>query len=149
MSYAQGTSVPIDRSKAEIERVLARYGAERFAYFTSAEEAAIAFQVDGRAVRMRLLMPEPDCFVETNTGKKRKPAAVPREVDQEVRRRWRALALVVKAKLEAIDSGIATFEDEWLAYLVTSSGKTVGEQLAPQLAEAKPGALLLSWERPS
>ena len=56
---------------------------------------------------------------------------------------------MVKAKLEAIDSGIATFEDEWLAYLVTSSGKTVGEQLAPQLAEAKPGALLLSWERPS
>jgi hypothetical protein len=36
--------------------------------------------------------------------------------EQACRQRWRALALVVKAKLEAVQSGIATFEDEFLAY---------------------------------
>jgi len=30
--YAEGTEVPIDRSKAEIERVLAKYGADEFVY---------------------------------------------------------------------------------------------------------------------
>jgi len=30
--YAEGTSVPADRSRAEIERTLTRYGADQFAY---------------------------------------------------------------------------------------------------------------------
>ena len=30
MSYAEGTSVPIERSKADIESMLVRYGAEQF-----------------------------------------------------------------------------------------------------------------------
>jgi hypothetical protein len=31
VTYAVGTSVPVDRSKAEIERLLIRYGADHFA----------------------------------------------------------------------------------------------------------------------
>jgi len=31
--------------------------------------------------------------------------------DKEIRRRWRALVLVVRAKLEAIETGIASFEE--------------------------------------
>jgi hypothetical protein len=31
--YAAHTKVPIDRTKAEIERTLGRYGADHFAYF--------------------------------------------------------------------------------------------------------------------
>ena len=30
--YAEGTSVPVDRSRAEIERALTRYGATGFGY---------------------------------------------------------------------------------------------------------------------
>ena len=35
MPYAARTTVPIEKSKAEIERTLTRYGADRFAYFVS------------------------------------------------------------------------------------------------------------------
>jgi hypothetical protein len=55
--------------------------------------------------------------------------------EQACRQRWRALNLVVKAKLEAVESGIATFEDEFLAYTMLPGGATVGQWLTPQLDE--------------
>jgi hypothetical protein len=148
--YAHGSSVPVDRSRSEIERTLTRYGAEKFGYFTSKDGAAIAFQVRGRAVRMRLALPDPDGFLRTDRGKARTTEAARREYEAELRRRWRCLALVVKAKLEAIETGIATFEDEWLAYFVLADGRTVGEQLAPQLDDARSrGApLMLGMDAP-
>lgn len=136
MSYAHGTSVSVDRSMSEIKRTLDRFGAEKFGYFSELGAAAIAFQHKGRAVRMRLRLPVPDDFVRTETNRTRTPRARDEECDRETRRRWRSLALVIKAKLAAIEDGIATFEDEWLAYLVLPGGKTVGEKLVPQLEAA-------------
>ena len=54
-----------------------------------------------------------------------------------MRQKWRALALVIKAKLEAVESGIAVFEDEFMAYIVLPGGEeTVGDFMRPQIAEA-------------
>lgn len=40
----------------------------------------------------------------------------------------------VKAKLEAVVSGVSTFETESLAHIVVlSTGKTIGECIIPQL----------------
>jgi hypothetical protein len=51
--------------------------------------------------------------------------------------RWRALALVIKAKLEAVAAGITTVEQEFLAHIVLPDGHTtVGTWMAPQLAAA-------------
>lgn len=134
--YAEGTSVPADRSRAEIERTLMRYGADRFAYGWEENHALIGFRMRGRSVRF--LLPFPDAsdseFSRTPTGKKRAESETQRMYEQEVRRRWRALALAVKAKLEVVDSGIAQFEDEFLAYiLIPGSGQTVGEWAKPEL----------------
>lgn len=49
------------------------------------------------------------------------------------RQRWRALALVIKAKLEAVETGIVSFEQEFLPHLVLPNGGTVHEWLAPQM----------------
>src|SRR5260370_42704641 len=57
-------------------------------------------------------------------------------IEQEKQRLWRGLALLVKAKLEAIASGISTMEEELLSYTVMPGGQTVGEWLEPQLEEA-------------
>jgi hypothetical protein len=51
------------------------------------------------------------------------------------RQRWRSLALVVKAKLEAIESGITTFEREFLGDIVLSDDSRVGERIIPMLNE--------------
>lgn len=59
-----------------------------------------------------------------------------KEWEQACRQKWRALALVVKAKLEAVESGISEFEEEFLAHIVLPDGQTVGRWMQPQIADA-------------
>lgn len=59
--------------------------------------------------------------------------------DQAVRSRWRALLLIVKAKLEAVEAGIVTLESEFLAHILLPDGTTVYDQVAPRLAIAYSG----------
>ena len=49
---------------------------------------------------------------------------------------WRALNLVIKAKLEAVECGISVFEDEFMASIVLPSGDTVGDFMKPQIEQA-------------
>ncbi|WP_198651245.1 hypothetical protein [Salinicola sp. CPA57] len=56
--------------------------------------------------------------------------------EQACRQRWRALALVIKAKLEAVESGITMFEEEFLAHIVLPNGGTVGGWMLPQIKKS-------------
>jgi hypothetical protein len=61
----------------------------------------------------------------------------PRKRECEERRRWRCLLLNVKAKFEAVENQIVTFEEEFLAHIVVpGTGETVGAWAAPRIAEA-------------
>ena len=111
--YASRTKVPASQSRVEIEKTLARYGADGFLYGHVDEQAMIAFRMNGRQVKFVLPMPD--------TG------------PQAIRQRWRAALLVIKAKLEAIESGIVTFDDEFLANIVLPDGQTVGQFMGPQI----------------
>lgn len=139
--YAENTSVSVDRSRAEVERVLQRYGASSFAYGWDAGRQMIQFDYSTRRVRIVLDLPDPKAkeFTRTPTGLARSEQASRAAWDQSVRQRWRALVLVIKAKLEAVESGITTFEDEFLAWTVLPSGGTFGEWARPQLDEAYMG----------
>lgn len=136
--YAENTEVPIERSKAEIERILIRYGAEQFMYGTSIDKAMVAFTAQNKHVRFVLPMPDPDDerFKRTPMGRVRKGEVINKEYAQEIRRRWRALALSIKGKLEAVESGIMTFEQEFMAHIVLPNQQTVGELMLPQIEEA-------------
>lgn len=140
MAYAKQTQVPIDRSKAEIEKTLMRYGATGFAYAArndaGNEMAIIVFQVKDRRVRFNLPLPKMAEFKEDKRGYERRQEVWMRNWSQACRSRWRALALVIKAKLEAVESGITIFEEEFLAHLMTAGGKTVGERIIPELGAA-------------
>ena len=46
--YAKTTDVPVDKSRADIERVLAKYGADAFGYTIADDVARIAFRMEGR-----------------------------------------------------------------------------------------------------
>jgi hypothetical protein len=153
MSYASNTSVSVERSKAEIEKTLQRYGASQFIYGWDHQEAVIGFVVSSdeqmRQVRFKVKVPEREQFLQTPTGRRRSTSQAEREWEQAQRQRWRALLLVIKAKLEAIEAGIASFEDEFLAYTMLPSGETVGEWVAPQLDKVyregvMPGTLRLA-----
>jgi hypothetical protein len=107
----------------------------------------VAFEMEGRRIRIDLPLPHEDDFELTPTGLLRTDNSRRDAYEQEVRRRWRALLLVIKAKLEAIATGIATFDQEWLGYIETDSGETVGEIIIPQLEQPRGPLLLLPAAR--
>lgn len=133
--YAAQTEVSSDRSRAEIERTLRRYGATAFAYGWEGNQAQVGFKLADRQIRFRLPLPDPRSreFTLTPTGRDRSAASAEEAYEQAVRQRWRALALVIKAKLEAVEAGISTVEDEFLAHIALPDGRTVGDWLGPQL----------------
>jgi hypothetical protein len=138
MKYAAQTAVPVDRSKAEIERLLQRYGATEFAHGWKQDRATIMFKMHNRYVRFNLPLPTVDEFTKTATGKHRKAGtgAVTHAWEQACRQRWRALTLSIKAKLESVESGIEEFESAFMAQVVMPDGKTISETVLPAIAEA-------------
>lgn len=148
-TYAAKTEVPSNKSRMDIESVLARYGADSFAYMSDRTKAQIAFEFKG--MRIRFILPLPDradrAFTLSPTGRERTASAAAAEYEQAVRQKWRALHLVVKAKLEAVESGISTFEQEFYANIVLPNGQTVfestGERVADMIATGNRGALML------
>lgn len=120
--FAASTSVSAEQTRTEIERTLTRYGATAFAFYSSNGRAMIAFEATKRRVMFDLPLP-----TELKDESRRAQAT---------RQRWRALLLVIKAKLEAVESKITTFEDEFMAHIVMPDGKTVATHLRPRIAQA-------------
>jgi hypothetical protein len=136
MTYAANTSVTIERSKSELERLLSRYGADAFAYMSDESGAVVAFRMKGRHVRFLMPMPEEEDVLYTPSGRIRSNSQAEQALVQMTRSRWRSLVLIVKAKLEAVEAGISTFEREFLSDILLPSGETVHEFLAPQIERA-------------
>ena len=133
-TYAQNTQVTVERSKGEIERTLKRYGASAFMYGWDKNQAVIGFEVDGRRYRMKLPMPDLGEFKYTETGKARtSQTAIESAWEQATRQRWRALALWIKAVLEAAEAGIVSLEEALQPFTMLPNGQTAGEWLAPQI----------------
>lgn len=131
--FAEGTSVTPERSQAEISETLRKYGATGFAFGWQDQRAMIAFSAHDRSIRFLLDLPHPNDreFKVTATGRSRQNPDTAYE--GEIRRRWRSLALAIKAKLEAVATGITTFEDEFMAHIVLPDGTTVGERVSAEL----------------
>lgn len=136
--YAAETAVSSAKSRAEIETTLERYGADSFMYGTEPGRALVAFRMNGRHIKFVLPMPVKDdpAFAKTPTGKVRAADAALKAWEQAGRQRWRALALVIKAKLEAVESGITEFDDEFMAHIMLPNGETFGSWAKPQIAAA-------------
>lgn len=144
-AFAADTSVPIARSKVEIENLIARYGASGFGVLVRPEGACVMFEAHNRTVRFVLMMPgsEDSRFLRSPQGRLRTKDQAKRAYEQEIRRLWRCLVLVIKAKLEAVQSGIVTFEEEFLAYTVLPSGRTVAEEVEAPLKQQLSGHRVL------
>ena len=138
MSYAEKTTVSTDRSRAEIERTLQKYGADQFMYGWDQDKALVGFRMAGRQIRFLLPMPDKRDrkFTHTPTGKVRKESSAYSEWEQACRQKWRALSLVIKAKLEAVEAGIAIFDDEFMANIILPNGSTVSDFMLPQIEDA-------------
>lgn len=136
--FADGTMVPVEKSRAELEALLERHGAREFAVFRDAELTRIVFRMKERMVRQEVRVPDRKAFEKDprSTWKRRPEKQVLDAVDAEHRRRWRVLLLIVKGKLELIASGESSFEREFLADTLLPNGDTVAEAMLPRIAQA-------------
>jgi hypothetical protein len=135
--YAAETTVSVEASRIEMERTLMRYGAEKFAYATEPGRATVGFEMEGRRIRLDVPLPKLEEFRLT-PGKKleRTRDQMMTEWEKACRQRWRAVALVVKAKLEAVESGISTVESEFMSGIILPVVGTVGVWMRPQIKKA-------------
>lgn len=138
MPYAENTTVPVAKTRAEIETLLEKHKAKQYgtAVDYDKRQARVQFRLHDRIVRFLITLPD----VGRMGGDRYARAE---------RQRWRALLLVIKAKLESVESNIETFEHAFLGQIVMPNDQTVGDLLTPQIGEAyttgqMPRGLLLS-----
>ena len=116
--FAERTSVPVARTRLQVEQTLTRYGATSFGSFSASGRAVIMFEAKNRKIKITVPMP-------TGDSEKDKKAA---------QQRWRALLLVIKAKVESVESGIETLEEAFFANIVMPDGMTVYEKASENVA---------------
>lgn len=139
MTYAANTSVSVEKSRAEIEKILQRYGCDDFGYRNNRKRAQVPFSMNNRMLRFDITLPDPESkeFRTSPGGRKRRDdTAAYKAWEQACRQRWRALALVIKAKLEAVESGITSFDIEFMSHTVVPGGKVFHEVALPQIEAA-------------
>ncbi len=129
--YAEGTTVPVERSLAQIRALLLKAGATHYAFGESPEAGAVQFALNGLHYRFNVRRPT---WVELSkryqrTGSVNQAAAV----EGEWRRRWRARHLWVKAQIEFAEVEPEAFTEAMLAHLVLPSGTRLGEWAEPQI----------------
>jgi hypothetical protein len=126
MTFAATTQVPVERTKAEIEKLVRKYGAKGFGVGWQGDRAQVSFVAHERHIRFTIIVPQ---------------------AAQAQRSRWRTLLLLVKAKLEAVDAKVVTFEEAFVGDIVMpDTGKTVWETIREPIKlthAGKPAPLLL------
>lgn len=125
MAY-ETTEVAVERSQAEIRKLLYAKGARNFSFAETEVDgqsfAAVDFIHEEQRVRVRVpLKPVSQRLlaqkVQRARGRTREQIAADM-LDQEARRIWRVLFHGLKARLVSVEEGVETFEEAFLAHLV-------------------------------
>lgn len=132
--FAEGTEVPVDRSRAEVERLLAKYGADQFSSGWVEGKSVVMFRARNRYIRIEM-----PTAIKGVTKNKKGYLLSEEHTAQENRRRWRAMVLYVKAKLESVESEIVSFEEAFMAHIVLPNRQTVSQFMTPQIEAAYSG----------
>jgi hypothetical protein len=129
----------VAHSPSTIEQLLISHGATKYATGWDSGHDTIQFELFQRVIRFVLPRPDPadPKLAKDKYGWTLKPHVLRQRLEQADRQRWRALYLVLRAKIEAVEAGMAVFEQEFLAFVVLPSGFTVGDSLVPLLREGK------------
>ena len=137
--FAEQTEVPTSKTRGEIEEMLAEFGAKGVLMGVDYEtgETMLQFIARDRLVKFILTMPQLNEFRLTAVKKEvRSEEAMWKAYHQACRQRMRQLKLVLKAKLESIETNIETFEQAFLANVVWPDGRTTHELIAAEITTA-------------
>jgi hypothetical protein len=121
--YAQDTKVPVGQSKNELETLLRKAGAGQMVMGSDAarDMIMVGFTIEARQFRIKATTARPSRRCDA---------------EQLEREAWRALVLIVKAKLEVVAMGHSDLQTEFLANIVLPDGSTVADDVLPKIAAA-------------
>ena len=123
--FAEGTTVKVESSRAEISSILTKHGVIRQAWASEPEGDTLQFELAGHSYRFRIVRPSmPDV-------RRMYPNAYDwnSKLDAEWRRRWRANVLLLKAKLEFADGEASTVLRELMPYALLTDGRTLEDAI--------------------
>ena len=108
-----------------IEQLLERVKAKRYGTAVDYDllTARVQFRLHDRVVRFTVKLPD-----QKKLGQAR--------YERAERQKWRALLLVLKAKLESVESDIETFENAFLGQIVMPNDRTVADIITPMISES-------------
>ena len=146
MTFAVKTSVPVAKTRIEIEKLLVAHKA--YQHGTMMDDVAgvayVAFTMGTgsqlRQVKITLPLPKRESFARQH--RRGRGMVLVSDVrrdkafEQACRSKWRMLLLVLKANLEAIEAGVTTFEKAFFAFIRLPGGETLHDAVAPKLAHA-------------
>lgn len=143
-NFAQGTAVSVEKTYSEIRVLLKKYEATNFALIEQEAHFGIVFEKSNRRVRFVVPLPSKDEAHVTKGNQYRtyQGGYSAAKHEQLIKERWRAAYLVIKAKLESVDSGIESFDEAFMGQLVLPSGQTMSEWVSPQLDASVAGGVM-------
>jgi hypothetical protein len=151
MAY-ETTTVNVEKSQGAIRTLLAQFGAQRFAFGEEVDEAggawaALSFAHHGLAVRIKVPHKTPDSSAvakKLSRTRSKTSADIRFELgEQEAKRIWRVMHWNLKARLEAVEEQVETFEEAFLAHIIDpGTGETIYEQLRDTGTVTLPSPLL-------
>lgn len=142
MAFAENTKVSVEKSVAEIVTMIRRHEGSQVGQLDDDRRYIIGFTMLDRQVRFTVSFLDPGeeqfCRRRRNahSWEQRTPTQAREAWEQHRRQRMRALMLVIKAKLESVESEVETFEQAFLANVVMPDGKTLHEHVQPRIATA-------------
>ncbi|MDZ7895357.1 MAG: hypothetical protein U5M50_10590 [Sphingobium sp.] len=132
MAYAEETKIELEASIGQIVALLRKAGANRVGQTQEPERIVIYFALADR--QMKFVVPLVTEYGGPESHGNGRPVDQAKWIEQKNRQKGRALFLVIKAKLESVESGVEAFEEAFFANIVTADGRTVYERTREDLA---------------
>lgn len=128
----EDTSVPAERSKTQIAKMLRSAGALGVQFDEEWENGGQS------VVRVRFAWPgEHDGKTIVRLEATTLPASPRVSIEQRERQAWRGLAWYLESNLKAATFGLIPFEAIFLAHFEAPGGRTIGEHLIPQIEQGR------------
>ena len=117
----------VDKSIEEIRKFLLQMGAKGFSFGSLEDKAYLTFSYQGKGVRLMLDVPQ-------RPGKDATIAQLKKH-EQARRKKWRQVLICIKSKFHCIQCEIETFEQAFMAHLLTKDGIIFSELALDHVAE--------------
>jgi len=135
----EGTKTPVMRSQEHIRMILAKYGAQSVEFqerWGENEKVGVRFlfTIEKVSYIVRIVTPVPEI---KESGRRQDVRARLKEPAR--RQTWRAIFWAIKSRMEAVQFGIETFQEAFLAHfeIPGENGVTIGDRLVPQLMSGR------------